>query len=784
MDMSDSHEYMFKDANRSHANRKIWICGAVAIIVGFVIGILIGRFATCPEENEVPKQDGTFLLGVSDSIIKDGDPKISEEIINGIRADNIRKYLRELSEYPHLAGTPADWEQADKLRKFWTDNGLDEVFISEYDVLLSYPNTTDEDNMNQIQIVDNSTGNIIYKSPLYEDILDESENKSNVVPPFNAYSKPGTVESDQLIYVNYGRVEDYTHLDSLNITVSGKIVIARYGKIFRGDKANLAYVHGAIGIILYSDPADYAMGQTDSSQVYPHDWWLPASGAQRGTIFLGSGDPLTPGYPATETAYRLGEDEPEAGLPKIITHPVGYGVAEKILQQMTGDNVSSEWEGKVPNVTYRYGGQLTNQTWKVKMRISTANKRVKTYNVIGIIRGAIEPDRYVLMGNHRDAWVFGAIDPSSGTAVMKEVSRVMGQLVKSKKWRPRRSIIFCSWGAEEYGLVGSVEWVEQYIKNLAERSLAYLNVDLALQGNFSLRALATPLLYDVVFSATKKVPNPDSTEIHKTVYDKWKASFPKDSSDPNSVPSVGGVGSGSDYAPMVQMVGLPVCDVRYTFDPKKYPLSSYPLYHSKYETFKAVDEIMDRGFKHHQATGQVWAEMARTLADTMIIPLDVVNFSNELISLVNTLDNDYGTMLRNNNITFDDLKSVTNNLKTEAMAFKSRVDNVEKYNPLAVRHINDQLILFERSFLDPQGLPGRPYARHVLFAESQVNTYAGSSFPGLVDSLFEIEKDPDQKGRWNIVKKHFSVILFTIESATSTLRDVTKFMPVFNKDRS
>ncbi|CAC5396242.1 N-acetylated-alpha-linked acidic dipeptidase 2,Probable glutamate carboxypeptidase LAMP1,Glutamate carboxypeptidase 2 [Mytilus coruscus] len=510
---------MFKDAIHRHANRKIWIYGAVVIIVGFFIGIyIIGRFATCPEEKEAPKQDGTFLPGVSDSNIKDGDPKISEEIINGIRADNIREYLRDLSENPHLAGTPFDWEQADKLQKFWTDNELDE---------------------------------------------------------------------DQLIYVNYGRVEDYTHLDSLKINVSGKIVIARYGNIFRGDKANLAYMHGAIGIILYSDQADYGMGKNDSSQVYPYDWWLPASGAKRGTIFLGSGDPLTPGYPPTETAYRLGEDEPEAGLPKIITHPVGYGVAGKILQ-------------------------------KVKMRISTANKRVKTYDVIGIIKGAIEPDRYVLLGNHRDAWVFGAIDPSSGTAVMKEVSRVMGQLV----------------------------------------------------------------------------PNPDSTEIHKTVYDKWKASFPKDMSNPNSVPRVSGIGSGSDFAPMVQMVGLPSCDIRYTFDPNKYQLSSYPLYHSKYETFKAVDEIMDR----------------------------------------------------------DDLKTVTDNLKTEAMAFKSRLKNVNKYNPLEVRQINDQLMLFERSFLDPQGLPGRPYARHILFAESLVNTYVGSSFRGLVDSLFEIEKDLDQKGRWNIVK--------------------------------
>ncbi|CAC5368895.1 NAALAD [Mytilus coruscus] len=199
------------------------------------------------------------------------------------------------------------------------------------------------------------------------------------------------------------------------------------------------------------------------------------------------------------------------------------------------------------------------------------------------------------------------------------------------------------------------------------------------------------------------------------------------------------------------------------------------------KNIRIKDQKYSFKFQHHQATGQVWAEMAKGLIDTMVIPLDVVNFAIELLSLVNILDDDYGTMLRNHN----DLKTVTDNLKTEAMAFQNQAEKkVNKYNPLEVRHINDQLICLKDPFLDPQGLPGRPYARHVLFAESLVNTYAGSSFPGLVDSLFEIEKDPDQKGRWNIVKKHFSVILFTIESATSTLREVTKFMPVFNKGSS
>ncbi|VDI26216.1 Hypothetical predicted protein [Mytilus galloprovincialis] len=340
------------------------------VLVATVLGILIGRYALCKTDKSVDANNKVTPAwdNLSPYYLKDGDPAIREELMNSIDANNIRQYLKGLSENPHLAGTPADRKQAKELEKFWKDNGMDEVFITPYDVLLSYPNTTDESIMNQIQIL-NGSGDIQYASPLYEDILDPSENKSNVVPPFNAYSAPGIVNSEsELIYVNYGRVEDYRYLeDNTSVNVSGKIVIARYDKIFRGDKVQQATRHGAIGIIIYSDPADYSNGQT--KDVYPHSIWLPPSGTQRGTVKKTDGDPLTPGYPATETAYRLGENDPSMNLPTIPVHPIGYGIARELFDKMTGTaNLPASWRGAM-NVTYRIGGPLNKKDWYIKLLI-------------------------------------------------------------------------------------------------------------------------------------------------------------------------------------------------------------------------------------------------------------------------------------------------------------------------------------------------------------------------------------------------------------------------------
>ncbi|XP_064600785.1 uncharacterized protein LOC135466961 [Liolophura sinensis] len=773
-----SEEISFKKTS----NRKYFaIIAVVALIVGFVIGILIGRFAIdrgegsegnsrSPAECSTPPfQDGVFLPGVPQALIQDGDPRITDSIIKLMDPENIRENLRNLTSAPHLAGTAADLRQAQQLLDYWKTLGYTETKLTPYNILLSYPNETDP---NVVQFI-NETGDVTFTSVIAEQILTDKENKSDVVLPFNAYSPKADVEGD-LIYVNYARVEDFNYLLSINVTVSGKIVISRYGKIFRGDKVNIATRYGATGVILYSDPKDYTWG-TDP-KVYPEDWWLPDTGVQRGSIYLGSGDPLTQGYPATDTAYRNREEDV---LPTIPCHPIGYSDAEVLLSKLGGVQAPPDWRGSL-NVSYNIGGLMTSNT-TVKLHVSTYTSLKKTYNAVAVIRGEIEPDRYVILGNHRDAWVFGAIDPSSGTAAMMEVSRVFAELVRTG-WKPRRSILICSWGAEEYGLIGSTEWVEQYIKSLGERAVAYLNVDISVQGNFSLRTAASPLLYSTIYEASKKVPNPNPTEVaagRKTVYDTYLHTFPAKDKDGNTLqkPRVRNLGAGSDYAALLQRVGIPCLDARYTYDENTMKLGSYPLYHSAYETFFAVDQIIDRGFHYHTAVANFWAEAARNLAESLILPFNVSDYGVALDNFRKTLYDDYGTLMnQTGQIDLSQLTSAVDSFITSATDFHQRVKSIDKNNPILTRMVNDQMIQVERAFTDPMGLPGRPMYRHVVFAPSSVNTYAGASFPGIADALFEIEKDPDEAKRWDAVRKIYSVVVFTVGSAASTLRDVVQFM--------
>lgn len=751
-------------ADKQYDTRCIYISIAVGSILAFVIGILIGRFATCPDV-KAEERKGVYVQGVSEALVKDGDTLIGEELMNKIKPNNIRNNLRMLTQNPHLAGEKQNYFLARKIKEHWDKVGLDHVTLTPYKVLLSYPNMSD---LNYVELLDERNQSR-YKSDLREPVLTPKENNTDVVPPFNAYSAPGDIYGD-LVYVNYGRVEDYETLEKQNINISGKIAFARYGKIFRGDKVHLAELRGAIGVILFSDPEDVTDG--DITNVYPRDWWLPPSGTQRGTVYIGDGDPLTADYPATETAYR--RLDPQFYLPGIPCHPVGYGIAINLMRQLDGKVVPSDWRGGM-NVTYKFGNSFNNQGWKAHIKVSTSNQSAVIYNAIGVIRGNIEPDRYVLVGNHRDAWVFGALDPSSGTAVMMEMARVMGELVKSGRWRPRRSIVFCSWGAEEYGLIGSTEWVEHYTKSLGARAVGYLNVDIAVEGNFSLEAEGTPMLYNALIKATKKVSNPNMAEDaagRKKVYDTWMKTFPEPKF---RRPQIRLPGAGSDYAPFRDRLGLPVMDVRFTWD-RRFSVSSYPMYHSAYETFYLVDKIMDKGFKFHTAVGQIWTEVARDLADSLILPFDITDYSTVLEDLADTLLKEFGLQMNKNGLDTNLLREAVSNFTQACEDFKKRTETANLNDPFELRQINDQLMQLDRAFLDPAGLPGRRLKRHIIFAESSIDTYSGSSFPGLADALTEIRVGNNIEKQWEDVRKHFSVILYSIQSAAGTLKDVSDFM--------
>uniref|UniRef100_A0A8C4DVD9 Glutamate carboxypeptidase 2 n=1 Tax=Dicentrarchus labrax TaxID=13489 RepID=A0A8C4DVD9_DICLA len=654
-------------------------------------------------------------------------------------------FNRKFTQLPHLAGTEQNLRYAEQIKKEWMEFGLDSVEMVPYDVLLSYPNKSEP---NYISIID-QLGNEVFNTSLAEPVPEGYENVSNIVPPYSAFSAKGQPEGD-LVYVNYGRTEDFFQLQrEMNINVTGKIVIVRYGKIFRGNKVKNAMLAGAKGIIMFSDPADYWAADV---QPYPDGWNLPGGGAQRGNVLNlnGAGDPLTPGYPAKGVYVHVLDG---VGLPKIPVHPIGFHDAVNLLKNMGGQIPPNNWKGAL-NVSYRIGPGFTDdfKSQKVRMNIHTDNQVTRIYNVIGRIRGALEPDRYVILGGHRDAWVFGGIDPMSGAAVVHETVRSAGKLL-SKGWRPRRTIIFASWDAEEFGLVGSTEWAEDNTKLLQERAVAYINADSAIEGMYTLRVDCTPSLHTLVYDLTKQIASPEDGEEGVSLYESWHK---RDNwTNDRDAPRISKLGSGSDFEAYFIRLGIAAGRARYTKNKKTERYSSYPVYHSVYETFEIVEKFYDPSFKRLQAVAQVRGGLIFLLADSQLLPLDVNQYADSLrkyAQSITQLAQKHPEEMKMYEVSFGEFMLVT-------------LWSI----PLQVRIMNDQLMYLERAFIDPLGLPGRPFYRHVIFAPSSHNKYAGESFPGIYDALFDIQNSADPEKAWEEVKRQISIAAFTVHAAAMTL---------------
>lgn len=722
--------------------------------VGFLLlGFIIGWFAKSTGQSKTTPETQSTRKAFWDEM----------------KAENIKQYLHNFSRVPHLAGTEENFLLAKQIQAQWKEYGLDKVELASYDILLSYPN---ESVPNYISIVDEH-GMELFNTSLREPDPPGYENITNVVPPYNAYSAPGTPEGE-LVYVNYGQVEDFHYLERvLNISIRGKIAIARYGKIFRGNKVKNAEDVGAIGIILYSDPADYC---APGVLPYPDGWNLPGGGAQRGNVLNlnGAGDPLTPGYPAKEYAYRSSVKD-GVGLPKIPVHPIGYSDAEMLLKNLGGTPAPNNiWKGGL-NISYNigpgYSGSHAKQ--KVRMRIQTYNEIRRVYNVIGTIKGAVEPDRYVILGGHRDSWVFGGIDPQSGAAVVNEIVRSAGK-VKKTGWRPRRTMIFASWDAEEFGLLGSTEWAEENVKILEKRAVAYINADSAVEGNYTLRVDCTPLLYQLVYGLTKEISSPDEGYEGKSLYESWHL---KDNwTEYKDSPRINKLGSGNDFEVFFQRLGIASGRTRYTKNRKEGRYSGYPVYHSVYETAEIVDTFYDPFYKNHLAVAKVRGGLVYELADSVVLPFDVRDYADAIkryADIIVNIAKKNPLQIEAYNISFDPLFSAVDNFTRTATQFNERLKTLDVTNPIAVRSVNDQLMFLERAFIDPLGLPGRRFYRHVIFAPSSYNKYAGESFPGIYDALFDIASKEDQATAWDEVKKQISVAAFTVQAAAQTLEEVS-----------
>jgi N-acetylated-alpha-linked acidic dipeptidase len=612
-----------------------------------------------------------------------------------------REHLRRLTLEPHIAGTKEDYDTAVYVRDQLRSYGLT-ADLKEYDVWLNYPKTPSVLELITTRRQRLSTHEAVVPG-------DPSTSHPKITPLFNGYAASGDVTAP-IVYANYGLPNDYEALKKIGVDVKGKIVIVRYGNSFRGVKAKVAEDQGAIGCIIYSDPADDGYMQGD---VYPKGPWRPVASGQRGSVqylFEYPGDPLTPGRPSIPGVPRLKPEE-ATDLTRLPVQPIAYDVARTILSQLKGPLRPRGFQGGLA-FAYHVGG--TNEV-KLRLKTDMDYKIRKIWNVVARIDGNEEKDRWIILGNHRDAWVFGAVDPNSGTTAMLEVGRGFGQLLK-QGWKPRRTIIFCSWDAEEYGLVGSTEWAEELATELKEKAVAYLNLDAAVSGaHFG--ASSVPSLWKFMRGATRDVKDP---KTGKTVYQQWqdRARENRPESEENTREAgIGPLGSGSDYTPFLQHLGIASTDMGFGGD--------YGVYHSAYDSFQWMDRFGDPGFHYHVAAAQLWGTLAMRLADADGLPFDY---------------SDYATQLREfftEAMTVAKRRNLAGSLDEKAMSaaiddFAKEAEKVEKNRLDAIRgsdraklaKINDALIQAERQFIDPRGLRGRAWYKHQIYAPGFYTGYA------------------------------------------------------------
>jgi N-acetylated-alpha-linked acidic dipeptidase len=642
--------------------------------------------------------------------------------------------LKTLTAEPHLASTPEDRKTAEYVAQKFRAAGL-ETEIVPYRVLMNQPKVVKVEAFN-------TSGQPLMSGPVAEHVEgDPFENDPKVVMPFNGSSGSGDV-TGEVVYANYGRLEDFDHLAAQHIDLNGKIVIVRYGSNFRGVKVYIAEQRGAAGVLIYSDPQDDGYYKGDQ---YPNGPWRPDSGVQRGSVqylFKYPGDPETPGVASTPDLPDSARISPEGNQPHIISIPISYKDAAPILQNLKGPSVPQGWQGALP---FRY--HLGPGGVKVHLVSEQDYQRRTIWDVVGKVKGTEFPDEWVVAGNHRDAWVYGAVDPNSGTATMLEAVHGIGALLHDG-WRPKRTMIFCSWDAEEEGLIGSTEWVEQHAKAL-ENAVIYINVDVGVSGpDFS--ASAVPSLKQFIREVTHSVPSPTGP----TVYDVWKSAR-SDSSErrPSYAPSdgdvrVGDLGSGSDFTPFLQHAGVPSTDIGSG--------GPYGVYHSVFDNFAWYTLNADPRFIYLQEMARVFGLEALRMADTDVLPYDYITYAREITSYLETAKRKAGDN-KLSGIDFGLAESAASRFASAAQ----RVHQLQASPGDNPARLNAALRQTEAALMTSNGLPNRPWYRHTIYAPGEYTGYAAVVIPGVNEAI-------DAKDA-NRVRLQLEVLAAALHRAAQTL---------------
>jgi len=652
----------------------------------------------------------TAVFGYNDFT---AESKIESQFLAVPDAKLAGEELKTLTAVPHLAATPEDHKTAEYVAGKFRAAGL-ETEIVPYRVLLNWPKVV------RLEAYD-ASGKLLISGPTKEHVEgDPGQDDPRVVMPFNGSSGSGDV-TGEVVYANYGRLEDFDQLAAQHIDLHGKVVLVRYGGNFRGVKVYIAQQRGAIGVLIYSDPQDDGYYKGDP---YPLGPWRPETGVQRGSVqylFKYPGDPETPGVASTPDLPDSARISPEGNQPHIISIPISYHDAAPILQALGGPGAPQGWQGALP---FRYHLGAASGAGAVRVHLVSVQdyQRRIIWDVIGKIKGTEYPDDWVVAGNHRDAWVYGAVDPSSGTAAMLEAVHGMGALLK-QGWRPKRTMVFCSWDAEEEGLIGSTEWVEQNARIL-ERAVAYFNVDVAVAGpDFS--ASAVPSLKQFVRELTRSVPSP----LGSTVYEQWKmgreegsehraSNAPKEDEEIH----VGDLGSGSDFTPFLQHVGVPSTDIGSG--------GPYGVYHSTFDDFAWYTLNADPHFVYLQEMARVFGLEALRMADTDVLPYDYVTYGRAIenyIVAARRKASDAGVT----SLDFVAAESAAGRFIAAAQAAHDR----QTAGSGDLGKLNAALREAEAGLVNPAGLPNRPWYKHTIYAPGEYTGYAAVVIPGVNEAL-------------------------------------------------
>jgi len=629
-----------------------------------------------------------------------------------------REELKVLTARPHVAGSPYDHQNAEYVAEKFRAAGLDTQIVP-YMAWLNTPTKT---------LVEawGPNGQLLMTGPTPEHVKgDPYENQPDVTPIFHGSSPSGDVTA-QVVYGNYCRPEDYNQLASLGVDVKGKIVICRYGGNFRGVKVYIAQQRGAAGVLIYSDPADDGYRRGDP---YPDGPWRPETGVQRGSVqylFKYPGDALTPGIasrPDLPASKRLKPDQ-AGNMPRIPSEPLSWHDAAPILAHLGGPDAPGSWQGALP-FTYHIGPGV-----KVHLLLKMNYQYQRLWDVIGRIPGSEYPNDWVVAGNHRDAWVFGAVDPNSGTAAMLEAVHGIGALLKTG-WRPKRTIVFCSWDGEEEGLIGSTEWVEDHPEQLTH-AVAYFNTDVGVSGpNFN--ASAVPSLKEFIRQVTQQVPSPRGG----TVYDVWKLyqeGHPRpqdehesaDAADLDTGVRIGDLGSGSDYTAFLQHIGVPSTDIGSD--------GPYGVYHSTFDDYTWFVMNADPHFLYEQEMARVFGLEVLHMADADVLPYDYVTYGRELSAYLDAAQKK-AAAAGMSDLDFASAEAAALQFTEFAAQVMAKQQNPGADSAAQLAALNNQLRAVEGDFISPQGLPGRPWFKHVIYAPGEYTGYAAVVIPGVNEAI-------------------------------------------------